>query len=82
MESDSGRSRLSAAALGPEGSGCWLLCLTFLFHEVGRRPLAFPDPGCDRVTPGMKVPEKGHALVIAPFLCWNLLCVYNLCPLK
>lgn len=64
---------MSAAALGPEGSGHWLLCLRFLFPEVGRRPLAFPDLGCDRVTLGMKVPEKGHARVIAPFSVLELL---------
>lgn len=64
---------MSTAALGPEGSGRWLLCLKFTFREVGRRPLAFPDLGCDRVILGMKVPEKGHARVIAPFSVLELL---------
>ena len=63
------------SAMGPEGSGHWLLCLTFLFHKVGRRPLAFPDLGCDHVTLGMKVPEKGHAHVITPFSVLERLCV-------
>ena len=63
------------SAMGPEGSGHWLLCLTFLFHKVGRRPLAFPDLGCDHVTLGMKVPEKGHARVITPFSVLERLCV-------
>ena len=49
-----------------------LLCLTFLFPEVGR-PLGFPNLWCDRVTLGLKVPEKGHTHVIAPFSVLELL---------
>lgn len=72
---DAGGGVSPPAAPSPCNSGHWLLCLTLVFLEMGRSPLAFPDSGFWSVIVWpwtWMCPRKAAPLSLPPSPCWNM----------